>query len=254
MLFFVSSASLHKFADDNLISAAAKTVTELKITLQSELEVIINWFKNNKMIVNPEKFQAIILDKQKHDYSNETIKFDNKTVETVSSVRLLGIQLDDKLNFSLHVSNICKSAANQLSALIKLNNFLCFEGKRVLINSYFMSNFNYCPLVWMFSNATSLKKIENLKIRALRFLYNNYHLTYKELLDKANSSTKNVKRLRFLCVEIYKTINNLDPSFMKQIFELGETNRNVREEYQLNLNIPNNNQFTFGKKVNFKKS
>ena len=115
------------------------------------------------MIVNPEKFQAIILDKQKHDYSNETIKFDNKTVETVSSVRLLGIQLDDKLNFSLNVSNICKSAANQLSALIRLNNFLCFEGKRVLINSYFMSNFNYCPLVWMFSNATSLKKTENLQ-------------------------------------------------------------------------------------------
>ena len=79
-------------------------------------------------------------------------------------------------------------------------------------------------------------------------------LTYEVLLDKANSSTKNVKRLRFLCVEIYKTINNLDPSFMKQIFELGETNRNVREECQLNLNIPNNNQFTFGKKVNFKKS
>ena len=219
LFFFVSSASMHNFADDNSLSAAAKTVTELKNTLQSESEVIINWFKNNKMIVNPEKFQAIILDKQKHDYSNETIKFDNKTVETVSSVRLLGIQLDDKLNFSLHVSNICKSAANQLSALIRLNNFLCFEGKRVLINSYFMSNFNYCPLVWMFSNATSLKKLENLLKRALRFLYNNYQLTYEELLDETNRSTMNVKRLRFLCAEIYKTINNLNPSFMKQIFE-----------------------------------
>ena len=81
-----------------------------------------------------------------------------KIFETVSSVRLLGIELDDKLNFSLHVSNICKSAANQLRALIRLNNFLCFEGKRVLINSNFMSNFNYCPLVSMFSNATYLKK------------------------------------------------------------------------------------------------
>ena len=69
------------------------------------------------MIVNPEKFQEIILDKHKHDYSNETTKFDNKTIETVSSVRLL----DDKLNFSLHVSNICKFPANQLSALINLN-------------------------------------------------------------------------------------------------------------------------------------
>ena len=106
-----------------------KDIAELKNILQSESEVVINWFKNNKTIVNPEKFQAIILDKQKHCYSNETIKFDKETVKTVSSVRLLGVQLDDKLNFSLHVSHICKSAANQLSALIRLNNFSCFEGK-----------------------------------------------------------------------------------------------------------------------------
>ena len=70
-----------------------------------------------------------------------------------------------------------------------------------------MLNFNYCPLVWMFSNATSLKKIENLQKRALRFLYNNYELSYEELSDKANSSAMNVNRLRFLCVDIYKTIN-----------------------------------------------
>ena len=96
-----------------------------------------------------------------------------KPVETVSSVRLLGIQLDDKLNFGLHFSNICKSAANQLSALITINNFSFVEGKRVLINSYFMSSFNYCPLIWMFPNTTFLQKIENLQKRALTFLHNN---------------------------------------------------------------------------------
>ena len=99
----------------------------------------------------------------------------------------------------------------------------------------------------MFYNAISLNKIENLQKRALRFLYNNYQLTYEELLDKANSSTMNVKRLRFLCVEIYNTNNNLNPSFIKQISELRETNRNVPEKYRLNLNIPNYNQVTFGK-------
>ena len=99
----------------------------------------------------------------------------------------------------------------------------------------------------MFSNAASLKKIENLQKRALRFLYNNYQLSYEELLDKGNSSTMHVKRLRFLCVEIYKTIN-LNPSFMKQIFKLREANRSVCENYRLTLNIPNYNQVTFGKK------
>ena len=60
---------------------------------------------------------------------------------------------------------------NQLRALIRLNNFLYFKGKRVLINSYFISNFNCCTLVWMFSNATSLKKIENLQKRAYIHTY-----------------------------------------------------------------------------------
>ena len=105
------------------------------------------------MVVNPEKFQAIIFKKRKH-HSNEAIKFDNKTSETVSSVRILGVQVNGEINFSLHVSNICKSA-NQLTALIRLNNFSCFERKIVLINGYFKSNFNYCLLVWMLSNATS---------------------------------------------------------------------------------------------------
>ena len=71
----------------------------------------------------------------------------------------------------------------------------------------------------MFSNATCLKKVKYLQKWPLRFLYNNYEL-YEELLDKANSSTMNVKRVHFLCAEIYKTINNLKTSFMKQIFEL----------------------------------
>ena len=118
---------MYIFADDNSLSAAAKT-TDLKVILQFESEVIINWFKKNKMIVNTEQFQAIILDKQRHDYSNETIKFNNKSVETVSSVRLLGIQLDAKPNYSLHVGNICKFS-HQLSALIRHFYVLCFQSK-----------------------------------------------------------------------------------------------------------------------------
>ena len=66
---------MYNFKDDNPLSAIAKNVKELKTTLQSELEVVINWFKNNKMIVNPEKFQAIILYKQK--LSNEKLSTSN---------------------------------------------------------------------------------------------------------------------------------------------------------------------------------
>ena len=84
---------------------------------------------------------------------------------------------------------------------------MSFNAKRILNRSYVISNFNYCPLVWIFSNAKSLSKIEILQKRALRFLYDDYSISYEDL-GKVKMS---VNTLRNLCVEIYKTINKLNP-------------------------------------------
>ena len=100
----------------------------------------------------------------------------------------------------------------------------------------------------MFSIASSLKKIENLQKRSLRFLYNDDEILYEELLLKSDRATMNVNRLRLLCIEIYKTINNVNPEFMKHLFSLRKTSRLIREKYILNLNIPVHNQVTFGSK------
>ena len=62
---------------------------------------------------------------------------------------------DDKLNFKMHIRNICKSTVNQLNVLVRLKKLLNFEEKKILINSYFIANFYYCPLVWILSNASS---------------------------------------------------------------------------------------------------
>ena len=59
------------------------------------------------MVVNPDTFQAIILDKRKRDLANESITVDNEQNKLLSSVKFLDLQLDDKLNFNLHISNIC---------------------------------------------------------------------------------------------------------------------------------------------------
>ena len=168
LVFLVSDASLHNFVDGNTLLAFAETNLELIYILQSGSEIVIDWFKNNKIIVNPDKFQAILLEKRKRDHTNQRIVVDNQIIKMVSSVELLRIQIDDKLNFNLRISNICRCVTNQLNAWIRLKWFLALKRKRILINSYFMTNFNYCPLVWLFSSASSLKRIENLQKGALK--------------------------------------------------------------------------------------
>ena len=108
VVFFVALAS-HNFADDNTLSAFATTVSRLIKILESKSEVFMDWFKKKKMVVNQDKFQAIALDKRKRDHVDERITVDNRQIKVVSSVKRLGLQLDDKLNSNLHISNICKS-------------------------------------------------------------------------------------------------------------------------------------------------
>ena len=128
-------------------SAFAHTISRLITILEFVSDVVLDWFKKNKMVANPDKFQAITLDKRQSDHTKERITADNQQIKTVSSVKILGLQLNDELNFNLHISNICKSTANQLNASIRLKKSINFEEKKILINSYFMANFNYCPLV-----------------------------------------------------------------------------------------------------------
>ena len=118
----------------------------------------------------------------------------------------------------------------------------------MLINSYFYSNFNYCTFVWMFSSAKSLNKVESLQKRALRFLYKDYVSSYEELLQKAGKETMKVNRLRSLCIEIYKLINNIKPMYMDELFKIRKTSRVVRSNYKLNLDVPTINQVSFGGK------
>ena len=118
----------------------------------------------------------------------------------------------------------------------------------MLVNTFVVSNFNYCCLVWNFSSAQSLNKIQNLQKRALRFLLNNNNSTYENLLEKSDYPNMNLRRQRTLCMEIYKTLNELNPGYTNAIFKLRNTNRLTREKYKLHLEIPKLNQVIFGTK------
>ena len=67
------------------------------------------------MIVNPHKFQSMIISFKK-DVSKSVLNINGVEVTRESSVKLFGIETDNKLNFEKHIFNICKKARNQLNA------------------------------------------------------------------------------------------------------------------------------------------
>ena len=104
------------------------------------------------MIVNPDKFRTILLDKRKSNNTEVKSIIGSEQIQKVSSVDILGITIDNKLDFNWHIDKICLNSANRLNSLVRLKRFLGNEERKVLMNSFVFSNFNYCPLVWILPN------------------------------------------------------------------------------------------------------
>ena len=89
-------------------------------------------------------------------------------------------------------------------------------------------------------------KVEKNQKRALRFLHNDTETSYDNLLSKKNKNCMSIYRLRSLCIEVFKTINELNPSFMKDIFQLRINGRPVRTQNINNLTVETRQTVTFG--------
>ena len=73
---------------------------------------------------------------------------------------LLGVDIDNRLTFHSQINNMCRKAANQLNALKRPSVQMGKNEIMVLMKSFILSNFNYCPLVWRFCSKTDNDRME----------------------------------------------------------------------------------------------
>ena len=133
------------------------------------------------------------------------------------------------VKFDNHVTNLCKKAGRKLSALTRLAKILPFHKMRILMKSFFDSQFSYCPLIWMFIRRSSNHKINRLHERSLRILYKDDISSFSELLQKDNTVTVHTRNIHLLAIEMYKVRNNISPNFIREIVPTSESAYNLRE-------------------------
>ena len=98
------------------------------------------------------------------------LEFIGKTILSSNEIDLLEVGIDTNSD----ITKICRKASRQLNALKRLCFYIPLDTRKILANSFIISNFNYCPLVWYFSMAKQLQKIEKIQESVLRFLHDYY--------------------------------------------------------------------------------
>ena len=180
----------YNFADDNTLSACAENVSDLKIKLEHGATEALKWLTSNNMIANPDKFKAIILKKASIDCNSHiAIKVGDQLIEPTSSVNLLGLEIDDKLNFRNYIKEMCRKAGAKLNAIKRLQCILDEKERKILVDAHVTSQFNYCSTVWHFCGLSEIHKMEKLHERAIRFIYNEQSKAYFDILKENKITT-----------------------------------------------------------------
>ena len=164
---------------------------------------------------NADKCHLLVTTNSAVSASTEEFVINNSNEE-----KLLGIKIDTKLSLENHVSSLCKKASQKLHALARIVNYMDLSKHKSLMKAFATSQFNYCPLIWMFYSRELNNCINRIPERALRLVYQDNSLSFAELLEKDNSVTIHQRNLQVPATEIFKLKNRLAPEIMKEVFEI----------------------------------
>lgn len=161
------------YADDTSVFFSGENPDELIRKANEMLAALEGWSKLNALEINAAKTKAIIFrPKGKTVSFCESLTYSSKNIEIVAAFKTLGVWFTEKLLWDVHVNHVCLAVSRFVGLLYRNNCVLPTNIKLLLFKSLFMSQVNYCQLVWGTSTHTSLKKLYVLQKKALRIIYN----------------------------------------------------------------------------------
>ena len=139
---------------------------------------------------------------------------------------MLGFNIDSKLIFDCHVKHLRNKANKKLKAFALFTSHMSLEKKKIVMNSSFNAQFNYCLLIWMLHSRKNNNKIKHLHERHLGVIYSEKSHLLK--ISSENSVFIHHKNIQALAIEMFKVKHKLCPEITGDILWKGQTMSIIR--------------------------
>ena len=200
---FISYSQIRNYADDTTLYVTEQDIEQVIKTLEQDVVITREWLKNNYMKLNEEKCNLINFSKSN---INTSLKIDNTTIKPSKEQKLLGISVDKNLSFKGHVESLCKKASQKLHALSRISNYMDDRQVKQTMNVLILSQFSYCPLIWMFCDRQINNRINKFMKSLCVLPMMTMNQTFKLFLKKTTRRLSMIKICScFLqkCIKLY---------------------------------------------------
>ena len=156
---------------------------------------------------------------QRHYINEETFDFGSEQIKPVSSVKLLGVQIDGELSMSDHVNKTISSCFYQLRRMRTIRRSLPIDAAKTVVNSFVVSRVDYCNGLLAGITQKQTDRLQSVLNAAARIIYGGTkrdHIT-PLLRDKLHWLKFRQRVTYKLCLQVYKALHGQSPAYLTQM-------------------------------------
>ena len=224
------------FADDSALILRNKHFYQLFNKANHKMILLNKFLKSNGIKLNESKTEYMIVSPNrpvpKH---NMKLIYNGKTINEVKHIKLLGINIDNRLSFSNHTENlICNRLKKYVPILLKLRKLLPVRHLLKVYHANINSLISYCILVYHTGNSTNTNKVRRMQFRILKILFKTNSTELDAYMKQFNIlDVTDTYIYKLLCIGHKMIYNNLSlPDFLHNMYQC-----------KMNLNLRNNTDF-----------
>ena len=229
------------FADDTNLFITGKDPNALMATLNEELVKISQWTDVNKLSLNTQKTKYIVFTKPRSSITIEApLLLNNDVITRLRHVNFLGVLIDDKLTWNVHISHISKKISKGIGIICKAKKVMECKTLRTLYFSFIHPYITYGIEIWGRSAAVHLNTILRLQKKAVRLIksVNRWSESAPLFLDLEILTVYQIYQYQVLTF-LYKFKKQTLPSIFFNFFEKLNPNRDTRNNSLLRVPLMN---------------
>jgi len=182
------------FADDTNIYMSGRNKKQLFASMKLELEKLLEWFQANKLSLNLQKTNYVLFEPKGSRVDDDTrlnLTIGTETIARKSSVKFLGIYLDQHLQWTEHFKQLNSKLSKANYIIRSVKNILNSTCLKMLYYSLFYSHLNYGIIVWGTSMPQgSLNKLFKSQKKVIRSISNAVYNAHTDPLFKEHKILK----------------------------------------------------------------
>ena len=155
------------YADYTTIYDVQTDKAALSANLQTALNLLKTWCRENGMLLNTDKTKVMLLTSRqtRTTFTGKvlSLNLNNVGLQLNNNEKVLEVYIDENFVWNTHFTYVSKKVSSNLCLLSQIKHYLSLEHRFLFYNAYIKAHFDYCSIVWGNFSNNNINKINKLQ-------------------------------------------------------------------------------------------